>query len=66
MAPNALKSFANASSQNWVDNVAVQYWLSDRDEWSTFVRNLVKKVKELSSATWSNMYPRGSSDQGGL
>ena len=49
---NALKSFPIASSHNWVDSVTVLYWLSDRGEWSTFVRNRVKKIKELSSATW--------------
>ena len=49
---NALKSFPIASSHNWVDSITVLYWLSDRGEWSTFVQNRVKKIKELSSATW--------------
>jgi hypothetical protein len=49
---NALKSSPIASLHNWVDSVTVLYWLSDRGEWSTFVRNRVKKIRELTSATW--------------
>ena len=49
---NALKSSPIASLHNWIDSVTVLYWLSDRGEWSTFVRNRVKKIRELTSATW--------------
>ena len=49
---NALKSFPIASFHNWVDSVTVLYWLSGHGEWSTFVRNRVKKIRELSRATW--------------
>jgi hypothetical protein len=49
---HALSSFPIASLHNWVDSVTVLYWLSDHGEWSTFVRNRVKKIKELTSATW--------------
>ena len=53
---NALKSFPVASSHNWVNSLTILYWLSDRGEWFTFVRNCLQKIKELQ-VQHGNRYP---------
>ena len=49
----ALVSYPITTYHNWVDSVTVLCWLANRGEWSTFVRNRVKKIGELTDATWS-------------
>ena len=49
----ALMSIPITAYHNWVDSVTVLCWLANRGEWSTFVRNRVKKIGELTEATWS-------------
>ena len=49
----ALKSFPISAYHNWVDSITVLCWLANRGEWTTFVRNRVKKIGELTDATWS-------------
>lgn len=48
----ALTSFPITGYHNWVDSVTVLYWLTNRGEWSTFVRNRVKKIVELTDSSW--------------
>ena len=49
----ALVSVPISAYHNWVDSVTALCWLANRGEWSTFVRNRVKKIGELTDATWS-------------
>ena len=46
----ALKLQHILSVHNWVDSVTVLYWLANKGTWSAFVRNRVKKIKELGDA----------------
>jgi len=48
----ALISFPVTGYHNWVDSMTVLYWLANRREWSTFVRNRVKKIEELTYSSW--------------
>ncbi len=48
----ALKLQPIRSVHNWVDSVTVLYWLANKGTWSAFVRNRVKKIKELGDAEW--------------
>lgn len=48
----ALTSFPITGYHNWVDSMTVLYWLANRGEWSTFVRNRVKKIEELTDSSW--------------
>ena len=48
----ALVSYPIAAYHNWVDSVTVLCWLANRGEWSSFVRNRVKKIGELSDSVW--------------
>ena len=40
------------SVHHWVDSQTVLYWLANKGTWSAFVRNRVKKIKELGDADW--------------
>lgn len=51
----ALASFQITAYHNWVDSVTVLCWLADRGEWSTFVRNRVKKIRELTDSAWRHV-----------
>ena len=52
-ASRALASFPITAYHNWVDSITVLCWLANRGEWTTFVRNRVKKIGELTeSAAW--------------
>lgn len=49
----ALTSFPITTYHNWVDSITVLCWLANRGEWTTFVRNRVKIIGELTdSGTW--------------
>ncbi|XP_070571221.1 uncharacterized protein [Ptychodera flava] len=48
----ALANFPITACHSWVDSTTVLYWLSNRGEWSTFVRNRVKKIDELTESKW--------------
>ena len=49
----ALASFPITAYHNWVDSITVLCWLANRGEWTTFVRNRVKVIGELTeSGTW--------------
>lgn len=48
----ALLSFPIKNSYCWGDSVTVLFWLANHGEWSTFVRNRVKKIRELTNSTW--------------
>ena len=49
----ALVSFPITAYHNWVDSITVLCWLANRGEWTTFVRNRVKKIGELTeSVVW--------------
>ena len=49
----ALVSFPITAYHNWVDSITVLCWLANHGEWTTFVRNRVKKIGELTeSAVW--------------
>ena len=48
----ALVSYPLKHSVSWGDSLTVLCWLVDRGEWSTFVRNRVRKIQELSSSNW--------------
>ena len=48
----ALASFPITGYHNWVDSMTVLYCLANRGEWSTFVRNRVKKIEELTDSSW--------------
>ena len=52
-ARKALVSFPISSYHNWVDSITVLCWLANSGEWTTFVRNRVKKFGELTDATWN-------------
>ena len=49
----ALTSFPISNYHNGIDSVMLLCWLTNRGEWSTFVRNRVKKIDELTDAVWS-------------
>ncbi|XP_070550015.1 uncharacterized protein [Ptychodera flava] len=48
----ALSNFRIMACHSWVDSTTVLYWLSNHGEWSTFVRNRVKKIGELTESKW--------------
>lgn len=49
----ALASFPITAYHNWVDSITALCWLANRGEWTTFVRNRVKVIGELTeSGTW--------------
>ena len=58
----ALKLQRIRSVHNWVDSVTVLYWLANEGTWSAFVRNRVKKIKELGDAEWL-FVPTGNNPQ---
>ena len=45
----ALASFPITAYHNWVDSITVLCWLANRGEWTTFVRNRVKIIGELTA-----------------
>lgn len=49
----ALTSFPISNFYNGIDSVMLLCWLTNRGEWSTFVRNRVKKIDELTDVVWS-------------
>ena len=46
----ALVSFPITAYHNWMDSVMVLCWLANRGEWTTSVRNRVKKIGELTES----------------
>lgn len=49
----ALASSPITAYHSWVDSITVLCWLANRGEWTTFVRNRVKIIGELTeSGTW--------------
>ena len=50
-----LTCFPITAYHNWVDSITVLFWLGNRGEWSTFVRNRVKKISELTDAVWRHV-----------
>ncbi|XP_006816656.1 uncharacterized protein LOC102804930 [Saccoglossus kowalevskii] len=48
----ALAAFPITAWNSWVDSTTVLYWLQNHGEWSTFVRNRVRKIRELTDAQW--------------
>ncbi|XP_002734893.1 uncharacterized protein LOC100366659 [Saccoglossus kowalevskii] len=48
----ALAAFPITAWNSWVDSTTVLYWLQNHGEWSTFVRNRVRKIGELTDAQW--------------
>ncbi|XP_070550021.1 uncharacterized protein [Ptychodera flava] len=48
----ALSNFRITACHSWVDSTTILYWLSNHGEWSTSVRNRVKKICELTESKW--------------
>ena len=46
----ALASFPITAYHDWLDSITVLCWLANRREWTTFVRNRVKIIGELTES----------------
>ena len=49
----AFKEMPLTLVRNWVDSTAVLYWLVDRGQWSVYVANRVKGIRELIDVDWA-------------
>ena len=62
----ALTFFPISTYHNGIDSVMLLCWLANREEWSTFLHNRVKKIGELTDAVWSYVPTKENPSASGL